>query len=159
MGDDLHDVVREPALEQFQQRADLAAAPPFEGRPLLARQRLDRHLDVVKLRAGDLGLDAPLGHCQVANRAVADVGAAAGQPVLVVAERLQVLAPGLAPEALGDLAAVDLDGLNVNALFPQGFHLLQRLPTPFGDGNVRGPTAVSVSIAYPYRDKAVLLSH
>ena len=42
VGHDLHHVVRESALEQFQERADLAAAPPLERRPLLGRQGLDR---------------------------------------------------------------------------------------------------------------------
>ena len=42
----------------------------------------------------------------MADRAVADVGAAAGQAVLEVAERFQVRAPALAPETLGDLAGI-----------------------------------------------------
>src|SRR3990172_7195405 len=108
-------MVRQPALKQLPQRANLPAAPAFQGRPLLARQGLDGDLDVVDFGAGDLGLDLALNDRQVADRPVADIGAASRQAVLEVAERLQVLAPSLAPEALGDLAALDRDGLNVDA--------------------------------------------
>ena len=122
------------ALQQLEQRADLAGAPLFDRAPLLARQRLDRDLDGVEFGAADLGLDPALVDGQVADGAVADVGAAARQAVLKVAERFQVLAPGFAPEGLGDLAAFDRDRLDVHALLAQGVHLLHRLA-----GAVRPP--------------------
>ena len=54
--------------------------------------------------------------CEVADGAVAHVGPPARQAIGVVGERLQVLAPALAPEAADDGAPLDLDGLDVLAL-------------------------------------------
>src|ERR1035438_4139228 len=54
------------------------------------------------------------------HRAVAYVGPAARQPVRVIHVRLEVVAPGLAPKAAGNRAALELDG-------PNGFPLLRQL--------------------------------
>src|SRR5262249_41423601 len=59
------------------------------------------------------------------------------------AVRLEVVAPGLAPEGLRDLAAVDGDRLQLAAALLQLSRLRERFRAPLGDRDVLGECAVS----------------
>src|ERR1039457_6575931 len=60
-------------------------------------------------RAADVGMDLAGGNLQVDHGPVAHIGPPARQPVGIIAVPLEVLAPGRAPERLGDGAAFDAD--------------------------------------------------
>ena len=54
--------------------------------------------DVVNLRAADQGGDAARADLQIHHRSVAHIGAAARQPIGIIAVAFEVVAPRLAPE-------------------------------------------------------------
>jgi hypothetical protein len=61
------------------------------------------------------------------RRACADIGAAARQPVGVIAVPLKIVAPGAAPKSRRDLAPTDFDRLEFAALFFQALCVTSRL--------------------------------
>ena len=91
-------------------------------------------ISTCKARSADHRLDAARVDFQMADRAVAHIGASARQAVVVIGKRLEMLAPPLAPEAARDGAPVDLDGLDVLALLAQLVHLLLGLGAALGHG-------------------------
>src|SRR4029077_19752434 len=99
----------------------------------------DLDLDSVKLRAADDRSHGPRRDLQIHDRTVSNVSTAAWQPVREVAVTLEVVAPGCAPERLGDLAAVDDDRQGVMALLLQRRQLVQRLKATHGDRHVVFP--------------------
>ena len=90
-----------------------------------------------------LGLDETLGNFEVADAAVAHVAASAREPVLVVCVLFQAVAPGLAPEGLGQSAFERLDGLNFQPLFLQLGQSLLGSGYLFRDRNVFWETIVA----------------
>src|SRR5262249_39168564 len=58
----------------------------------------------------DEGRDRAVAELEMHDRSVANVGPAAGESVSKVAVLLEVVTPGLAPEAPGDRASLDPDG-------------------------------------------------
>src|SRR5205085_864606 len=105
--------------------------------PNARRQRSDRHGHVVQGRAADQCGDLARLDLQVYDRAVADVGPAARQAVTDVAVRFEVLAPGRAPERVGDGAAFDRDGRDRDALLLSLGQLAGGLGAPLDDADVR----------------------
>ena len=75
----------------------------------------------------------------MADGAVAHVGTPARQAVGVVGERFQVLAPALTPEAPGDGAPLDLDGLDVLAFLAELVHLPESLRAARGYRDIPPP--------------------
>src|ERR1039458_6994953 len=69
-------------------------------------------LDLVEFRPGHHRSHLALRDLQVDDGAVADIGPAARQAVLIVAVSFEVIAPRLPPEALGNCAALDTHGCN-----------------------------------------------
>src|SRR5262249_44289340 len=84
-----------------------AGAARLDLAPAAGGQRFDVNGDLVYLGAADQRRDLARLDLEVHHRAVADVGAAARQAVLVVAVGLPVVAPGPAPEGLCDGPALD----------------------------------------------------
>ena len=91
--------------------------------------RGDRDVDLhlVDFRAAHQRLDLAARDLQVDDRAIADIGAPARQPVFVVGIAFEIVAPRLAPEALGDLTALDDDRRNDAPLLLELLDLLQRV--------------------------------
>ena len=133
-------MIGESALKQFEQRAHLAGTRILHLPPPVFRQGLDRNLDVVDVRPTDLRTNSALLDLQMADGTVSHVRPAARQAILIIAELLEVLAPGLAPECAGDLSPLDLHRLNVHALLAQLLHFLYGLGAALRHRHVRSPT-------------------
>ena len=136
---DLHHMVGEFALKQFQERADLPAAPPLDRGPFLARQGLDADLDIVEFRSGNLGLDLALGDGQVADRAIADVGAAAGQAVLESLNDSRCSHQASPQKLLAILRPSIVTGWMSTPFFRKASIFFMAFRRPFGHGDVRLP--------------------
>src|SRR5262249_42771640 len=77
VGHDGHHLVRQLALEQFEQRADVPGTFIFDGGPCSGFELFDTDDDIVQLRTADDSFDTPGPDIQVADRTIADVGAPA----------------------------------------------------------------------------------
>src|SRR5579883_790 len=119
VGDDLHHPVREAPLEQLDQRAHLPGALSLDTRPMPGRQRLDPDFDVIEARAAHHCRNDAGAHLEVEHGTISRIAAAARQPVLVVPVGLEILAPGLAPEAARDGATLDHHGRGLAAALGQ----------------------------------------
>src|SRR5207245_10516045 len=106
--------------------------------PTARFDRRDADLDLVKLGAGNERQHLGLRDLQIDNRAVADIGPATRQSVGVVAIAFEIVAPGLAPEALGDGAAFDRHRRNGLSLLLELLQLLLGLAPPLRHRNI-GP--------------------
>ena len=99
----------------------------------------DAHDDVIEVRSDDHGVDSAGVDVQVTDGAVADIHAAPRQAVLEVRARFQMVAPAPAPEAAGDGASLDVDGLHVHAVRRSSSEtratLARRAPTGTWGGN------------------------
>ena len=84
----------------------------------------------------DHGVDPAGVDVQVTDGAVADIHAAPRQAVLEVRARFQMVAPAPAPEAAGDGASLDVDGLHVHAVPAQLVRDPGHSGAPGADGNV-----------------------
>src|SRR5262249_29287 len=135
--DSVHDCLREAALQQFDQGIDASCAVPTDGFPTTRFDGRDADLDLVELRAGEQRVDFALGDLKMDDRAVPNIGAAGRQSIRIVAVAFQIIAPGLAPEALGDDAAVDRHWRNRLPILPELLQFLLCLPPPLRDRNVR----------------------
>ena len=142
---DGHDFIGKLALEQFEQASDLAGAAFFEGGPFGGGQFVDVDLDFIEFGAADEGFDASGFDFEVANGAVAHVGAAAWEAAFIVAVGFEVAAPGVAPEGFGDFVAAErFNGLDFVALLAELGHLFDGFGSAFGDGYVAGIFVVVV---------------
>ena len=126
----------ESSLEQFEHRSDLSCASGLDGLPGRVAERLDANGHPVEPRSQDQRVYPASLDRQIADCAVADVAAAARQPIAVVGEGLQVLAPALAPEAPGDQLARDLDRLHLLSLLAETGGRPCGPCSPCGDWNV-----------------------
>ena len=72
-------------MKEFDEGINLAGALGLDGFPQVLGQGLDFDLDFVEFGAGDPGADFALGNLQVADGAIANIGAAARQSVGEVA--------------------------------------------------------------------------
>ena len=129
---DLHHALGDGALQQLDQRVDLARALVLDAGPSPLDQALDLDVDLVDFRATDEGADAPGLDLQVDHRAVAHVRPAARQSIGVVAVGLEVLAPRVAPKSRGDLAARNLDRRDLAPGLLQPGDLLRGLAAALG---------------------------
>ena len=147
-----HHVVGQPAGEEVNERADRRSTVGLDRPPRLRRQGRDRDRHVIRHRSGHHRVDPAAGEQEIDHRAIAGIGAAAGQPAGKIAVALEVLAPRLPPEGLGDPGARDLDRLRLptGGFRPLG-GLLFRPRDPGGHRHVFRPaTAVAVP-AHPLR--------
>ncbi len=94
-------------------------------------------------RYSDYSNRLPRGRSYVRNGAVANIGTAARQPVLIIAVMLQVRAPRLPPEALGNGPALDRDGGNRLSLLPQLGQLSLSTPPLLSHRHIRSPCEVA----------------
>ena len=85
---------------------------------------------LVNLRAADQRLDLARRDLQIDHRSIAHVGPAARQPIREVAVALEIVAPRLAPERLGDGAALDDDRRDWVPFLLELLHFARRLPPP-----------------------------
>src|SRR5271168_4693428 len=76
---------------------------------------------------------------QIDHQTIAHVAASALQPVLVIAVALQIVAPRLAPERRGDLAAFHGHRRQERAFLAQLPRRTLSLEAPFGDRDVGRP--------------------
>ena len=151
-GDDLHDRRGKFALEQFDEGIDFPGAFGLDGFPEARRQRLDFDFDFVKARSRHAGGHLALADLEINHRTVADISAAARQAVGIVAVSLQVVAPCLAPEGAGDLAAFQQDrrgGLAI--LFGQLGHFTRGLGAAFRHRHIRPPSKAPTHIFSPIK--------
>ena len=116
IGDDAQDVIGQPPLEQLEDGSDPARALGPDRLPGDLPELPDAHDDVIEIRSDDHGVDPAGVDVQVTDGAVADIRAAPRQAVLEVRARFQMVAPAPAPEAAGDGASLDVDGLHVHAV-------------------------------------------
>src|SRR5450759_1414330 len=117
--DSVHDAFGEAALQELDQRIDGSGAISTDGFPACSRDRRNGDLDLVEFRPGYHCGDLALRDLQVDDGAVADIGPATRQAVLIVAVSFEVVAPRLAPEALGNCAALDTHGCNGLSPLPE----------------------------------------
>src|SRR3954466_9149058 len=94
----VHYALGQAALQELDQRVDCSGAIPADGFPACSRDWRNGDLDVVELGSGNRRDDLALRDLQVEDGAVANIGTAARQPVLIIAVMLQVRAPRLPPE-------------------------------------------------------------
>ena len=135
IGDDAQDMIGQPSLEQLED-GDPARALGPDGLPGGLPELPDAHDDVIEVRSDDHGVDPAGVDVQVTDGAVADIRAAPRQAVLEVRARFQMVAPAPAPEAVGDGASLDVDGLHVHAVPPQLVRDPGHSGAPGADGNV-----------------------
>jgi len=107
VGHNSHYVPGKPALKQFQERTDFPGAAILHSIPFFPGKRLDGNLHFVKFGA------------------VADICAASRQAILVIAERLEVIAPSLPPKRSQNLSSLDLHWMDIESFLPELFCLLQ----------------------------------
>ena len=136
IGDDAQDVIGQPPLEQLEDGSDPARALGPDGLPGDLPELPDAHDDVIEVRSDDHGVDPAGVDVQVTDGAVADIRAAPRQAVLEVRARFQMVAPAPAPEAAGDGASLDVDGLHVHAVPAQLVRDPGHSGAPGADGNV-----------------------
>src|SRR5262249_33007736 len=141
--DPIHDALGEATLQQLDQRIDAPGAILANRLPALRRNRSDVDCYGVELGPADERRDLALGDLQVDDGAIADVGSPPRQAVCKVAVALEVSAPGLAPEGLGN--SPTLDSHRVDRLSPllELGELLFGLPTPLCDWHVGSPFVVT----------------
>src|SRR5208282_5221463 len=125
--DALHHVLRQLALKEFDEGADRAGAVGADCPPAGRRCYGDVNLDLVDLGAADQRLDLAALDLEVDHRAVVDVGSPTWQAVGEVRIALKVVAPRLAPEAPGDLAALDDDRRDRAPFLSELLDFLRRL--------------------------------
>src|SRR5674476_401651 len=138
--DSVHDAFCQAALQEFYQRIDSSGAIPADGFPACSRDRRDGDLDLVEFRPGHHRSDLALRDLQVDDGAVADIGPAARQAVLIVAVSFEVIAPRLPPEALGNCAALDTHGCNGLSPLPELGYLLLGAPPLLGHRHILVPS-------------------
>ena len=136
IGDDAQDVIGQPSLEQLEHGSDPARALGPDGLPGGLPELPDAHDDVIEVRSDDHGVDPAGVDVQVTDGTVADIRAAPRQAVLEVRARFQMVAPAPAPEAAGDGASLDVDGLHVHAVPAQLVRDPGHSGAPGADGNV-----------------------
>ena len=155
-GHDRHHAGREPALQKLHHGADPGTALLFEFLPAGHGKRPNLDGDAIKARAADHGCDLARLDLEIDHRTVANVGAAARQTIREIAVRLQVVAPGLAPEGGSDGAARDLDWRHLLAFSGQPPNLAQGIGPPLRYGNIRrikSPPHDALTISIHKRNK------
>ena len=108
VGDDGHDVLGKPALQELEQGSDPSGAFSFQRFPGTNGKRLDRDVDRIHGRSRDHCFNGAGPDIEMAHRPVPHVGPAPGKAVFVVAERFKVVAPRRSPEGFGNLCSLDL---------------------------------------------------
>src|SRR5712672_430984 len=117
MGDDAHHGLGQPSLEKLDHRTHLPSALGPDSAPVSLRQRLDRDLYAVQLRAAHEPPDLSGADFEIDHGAMANVATAARQAIFKVPVRLEIIAPGLAPEAAGDGPTFNHDRCQLLAAF------------------------------------------
>src|SRR6185369_14274041 len=119
MSDDAHHGFGQPSLQKLDERAYLPGALGLDAAPMASSQGLDRDLHAIDLRAAHEPRDLSGADFEIDDGTMANVAAAARQAVFKIPVRLEILAPGLAPEAAGDGPPFNHDRRQLFAAFGQ----------------------------------------